>query len=141
MSLERKLEHINESHAGIIMAAGMAGVDISPCPGAIRMIGYGDTNYGYGPACIIDLCGTEFVAEPHVTWFPWVGAKDKIRNFKWSMDYLYKERQVFIMTEKSEKDFFEHFVKKGLLRKVGYLDNLPEVEQVHMYQYKGEVNG
>jgi hypothetical protein len=134
------MEPVTENHIGILMAASLAGVDIELCPGAFRMIGYGDTSYGYGPACIVDVAGTEFVAEPHVTWFPWVGTKDKITNFKWAMEFLAQNRQVFLMTEKKEAAFFEHFVKKGLLRKVGHLENIPLVDEVHMYQYKGESN-
>lgn len=140
MSSEHRLEPINEGHIPLLQAAALQGVDTEMCPGAFRMIGYGDTLHGYGPACIVDVAGTEYVAEPHVTWFPWVGTKEKITNFKWAMDYLAQNRQVFLMTEKKEKDFFEHFVKKGLLRKVGHLINIPEVEEVHMYQYKGEDN-
>lgn len=136
MKLEHKLEPIGPHHSGIIMAAALANIDVSPCPGAQRFIGYGDTSHGYGPACIVDLAGTEYVAEPHVTWFPWVGTKDKIVNFKWAMDYLAESRQVLIITEKAEAEFFDHFVKKGLLRKVGHLEDIPKVEEVHMYQYK-----
>lgn len=140
MLSEHKLEPVNENHTGLIMAAALAGVDVSPCPNAQRMIGYGDTKHGYGPACIVDICGTEYMAEPHVTWFPWTSPKDRIKNFKWAMDYLAQNKQVFLMTEKAEKSFFDHFVEKGLLRKVGHLINIPEVEEIHMYQYKGEID-
>lgn len=140
MSLEHKLEPLDNHHISLLNAAALAGVDIEMCPGAYRMIGYGDTEHGYGPACIVDIAGTEYVAEPHVTWFPWVGTKNKITNFKWAMDFLAQNRQVFLMAEKKEKDFFEHFVKRGLLRKVGHLENIPIVDEVHMYQYKGETH-
>lgn len=119
------------------MAAYLSGTDIELCPGAERFIGYGDTKYGYGPACIVDVAGTDYVAEPHVTWFPWVSSKNMIVNFTWAMSFLAQKKQVFLITEKKENHFFEHFVKKGLLRKVGYLENIPKIEEVHMYQYKG----
>lgn len=136
MSSEHRLEPIGPQHLDIMVAAALADIDISPCPNAFRMIGYGDTSYGYGPACIVDVAGTEYVAEPHVTWFPWVGTKEKIVNFKWAMDYLAEHRQVMLLVEKAEAEFFDHFVKKGLLRKVGHLEDIPQVEEVHMYQYK-----
>lgn len=139
MLLEHRLEPVGPQHLDVMMAAALAYVDISPCPGAERMIGYGDTKYGYGPACIVDIVGTAYVAEPHVTWFPWVGPKERIVNFKWAMDYLAKSRQVLLIVEKAEAEFFDHFVKKGLLRKVGHLEDIPEVDEVHMYQYKRRV--
>lgn len=115
----------------------MEDVDISPMVGgAERYIGFGNTKHGYGPACIVDLAGTDYMAEPHVTWFPWTTPANRIVNFKWAMEHLAKTREVMLTVEKSQKKFFEHFVKKGILRKVGYLKNLPEVEEIHMYQYE-----
>lgn len=101
-----------------------------------QLIGYGDTKYGYGPACLINLGGTSYMAEPHVTWFPWTSSRDRINNFKWAMKHLAETREVLLIIEDKEKDFFEHFVKRGLLRKVGHLENIPEIQQIHFYQYK-----
>ena len=138
MKLEHNIEIYDElRHGAIVAAAVLEGIDASPVVGgAERYIGFGKTKYGNGPVCILDVIGTEFVAEPHVTWFPWTSAANKIVNFKWAMLYLSKTREVMINVEKKEKDFFEHFVKKGLLRKVGYLENLPIVDEIHMYQYR-----
>lgn len=127
---------IDHSHTGLIFAAALEGLDVSPCVGGQRFIGYGDTKYGYGPACILDVAGTEYVAEPHVVWFPWTSKANRIVNFKWAMKYLAQTRQVFIIVEKGENAFHEHFVKKGILRKVGYLKDIPIVDEVHMYQYE-----
>lgn len=126
---------VNESHNALIYAAALAGIDVSAIQGE-RFIGYGDTAHGYGPACIVDVAGTDYVAEPHVTWFPWTTPANRIVNFKWAMNYLAQTRQVMLIVEKSEMKFFEHFVKRGLLRKIGYLKDLPIVEEIHMYQYE-----
>lgn len=136
--LEHKLEKYNEeAHAKLLYAAMLDGVDVSPMVGgAERYIGYGATKHGYGPACIMDLAGTEYVAEPHVTWFPWTSPGNRIVNFNWAMKHLAQTREVFLAVEKSQMKFFEHFVKKGVLRKVGHLENLPIVEEVHMYQFR-----
>lgn len=136
MSSAHNLIPVAPSDKALIYAAALAGVDVSPCEGAERFIGYGDTKHGYGPACIVDICGTPFVAEPHVTWFPWTSAANRITNFKWAMDYLAETRQVMLTVEKDQMAFFEHFVKRGVLRKIGYLRNLPVVEEIHMYQYE-----
>lgn len=135
------LERYNEAeHASILFAAAMDNTDISPMVGGgERFIGFGHTKHGYGPACIMDLAGTDYMAEPHVTWFPWTTPANRIVNFKWAMEHLAKTREVMLTVEKSQKKFFEHFVKKGLLRKVGYLKNIPLVDEIHMYQYERKV--
>lgn len=123
-------------HDGLLAFAALQGMNVEPPPSSERFIGFGDTKDGHGAACILDICGTDYVAEPHVSWFPWTTPANKIVNFKWAMDYLAQSKEVLIIAEKKEKAFFDHFVKKGLFRKVGYLDNIPQVEEVHMYQYK-----
>ena len=135
------LEKYDEAkHIGIIYAAALEEVDITPCVDGERFIGYGSTKYGYGPACILDLISTQYVAEPHVTWFPWTTTANRIVNFKWAMKHLAETREILLTVEKKQIEFFEHFVKKGLLRKVGYLKNLPLVEEIHMYQYERKLS-
>lgn len=140
--LDHSLEPFDEvAHTGILYAAALEGIDISPMVGqAQRFIGYGATKEGYGPACIVDLAGTDYCAEPHVTWFPWTTPTNRIANFKWAMEYLSKDKQVLLTVQKSEIKFFEFFVRKKILRKVGYLKDLPLVEEIHMYQYERSSN-
>lgn len=123
-------------HEGLIFAAQLEGCDTSPLVDGERFIGYGFTKYGSGPACIVDLVGTPYVAEPHVTWFPWTSPANRIVNFKHAMALLAETREVMLTVEKKQMAFFEHFVKKGVLRKIGHIENLPLVEEIHMYQYK-----
>lgn len=130
--------YIPEHHEAILYAAGLAGCDLSQKFEGDPMIGYGETRHGFGPAYFLHLAGTDYVAEPHVTWFPWVSNANKIVNFKAGMKFLAATREVLVITEKKYSGFFDHFVKKGLLRKVGHLENIPEVEEVHMYQYQRE---
>lgn len=137
MKLEHSLEYLAPHHAPILSAAELSGVDTEAVVnGATRLIGYGNTKYGYGPACIIDVIATEYVMEPHVIWFPWVSPADKIVNFKWAMRLMIETHQVLLNVEKKYIPFFEHFVKKGFLRKIGYIENLPIVDEIHMYQVK-----
>lgn len=138
MSLAHKIVPIGQEHIDILMAAALAGVDVEPCVNGIRTIYYGDTQYGYGPVAIVDTAGTEYVAEPHVTWFPWVSKRDKILNFQAYLKTVGNgTQQLMIITEKKENLFYEHFVKRGVLRKVGHLINVPLVDEVHFYQYGG----
>lgn len=135
MKSVHSLEHLAYRHTPILNAAALEGVDLEAAiEGATRLIGYGNTKYGYGPACVIDLIQTEYVMEPHVIWFPWTSAADKIVNFKWAMSLMAKTHQVLLNVEKKHKNFFDHFAKKGFLRKIGFIENLPIVEEIHMYQ-------
>lgn len=135
---DHSLELYNEQvHAPILFAAAAEEVDISPMASAnARYIGYGNTRHGYGPACIVDLAGTDYMAEPHVTWFPWTTPANRIVNFKWAMEHLAQDKEVMLIVEKNQKQFFEHFVKRKVLRKVGYLKNIPIHDEIHMYQYE-----
>ena len=140
--MNKYIEKYDEDvHSGLLVIAAMSGINTEATQGAERYIGYGDTKEGFGPACILDVCGTEYVAEPHVTWFPWTNGKNRISNFKWAMEYLAQDRQVFLVAEKKETNLFDHFVKKNVLRKVGHLINIPIVKEIHFYQYdKGASN-
>lgn len=113
------------------------GIDTKPeVPNAVRLIGYGDTKHGYGPACVVDVVQTEYVCEPHVIWFSWVSAKNKITNFTWMMNLISQSHEVMLNVSKSNNGFFEHFVKKGMLRKIGYMEIPAASEEIHMYQVK-----
>lgn len=137
MEQGHSLEYYEPRHDLILQSARMSGCDIGQkIQGATRLIGYGNTIYGYGPACLIDLVSTEHVYEPHVTWFPWTSAADKIKNFKWAMNLMAIDHEVLLHIEKKQKLFFDHFVKKNFLRKIGFIENLPIVEEIHMYQVK-----
>lgn len=119
------------------MTAVLDGIDTQACvPGAERLIGYGNTKHGYGPACFIDIVKTDYVMEPHVTWFSWVRPQDMIINFRWAMNKMAETHHVLLNVEKKQAKFFEHFVKKGFMRKVGVIEDLPLVEEIHMYQIK-----
>jgi hypothetical protein len=133
--LERKLVEYSPEHAGLLAAATLEGCDFTELvPNAQRYVGYGNTKYGYGPACVLDLTGTQYVAEPHVVWFPWTSARDRVLNFKWCMNLLAETREVLFNTAKEHAPFFDHFAKNGYIRKIGYIENLPIVEEIHMYQ-------
>lgn len=135
MKLERSLEYLAPHHAGILAAAAMGGVDIEPVVGgATRLVGYGATKYGYGACCVLDIISTPYVMEPHIIWLPWITSAHKIVHFKWAVELMSRTHQVLLNVEKKHRAFFDHFAKKGTLRKIGYIENLPEVGEIHMYQ-------
>lgn len=137
MKLARNLEYFAPRHEGLLAALTLEGIDTAPVVGgATRLIGYGETKHGYGPACMLDIIHTDYVMEPHILWFPWTSSMQRIAHFKWAMDLMTQSHQVLFNVEKKEIGFFEHFVKRGLLRKIGFIDNLPIVEEIHMYQVK-----
>ncbi len=135
MKSEHSLEYVAEHHVPILTAAALEGVDTDAVvQGATRLIGYGDTRYGYGAACILDIVQTPYVMEPHVIWFPWTTPRNRMVHFKWAMEKMAETHQVLLNIEKKHTPFFEHFVKNGFLRKIGFINNLPIVEEIHMYQ-------
>lgn len=135
MTQAHKLVEYSPEHTGLLAAAALEGCDFQELvPNAQRYVGYGNTKYGYGPACVLDLTGTQYVAEPHVVWFPWTSAKDRVINFKWAMNLLAETREVLLNVAKEHAPFFDHFAKKGFVRKIGFIENLPIVEEIHMYQ-------
>lgn len=137
MKSEHSLEYLAPHHQGILAAAVLDGCDLGGVvPGATRLVGYGNTKYGYGPACVIDLISTEYVMEPHVIWFPWTTAANKIVNFKWAMNLMAETHQVLLNVEKEHASFFDHFARKGFLRKIGVIEDLPVVNEIHMYQVR-----
>lgn len=135
MTQAHKLVEIQQEHLPLLAAAALEGCDFSEqVPNATRYVGYGATKHGYGPACVLDLTGTQYVAEPHVVWFPWTSRKDRIINFKWAMSMLAETREVLLNVAKEHAPFFDHFARNKYLRKIGYIENLPIVEEIHMYQ-------
>jgi hypothetical protein len=134
---ERKIVPIDESFTPLLHAAAMSGCDVTPKIAGVRYVGFGHGDYGYGPVCLVDVTETAFVAEPHVIWLPWCPPRERIEAFKWSMEYFSKSKQVLLIILKPYKDFYEHFVKRGQLRKIGFVDSLPAEagEEIHMYQY------
>lgn len=137
---ERNLEYLGEHHAALLAALSLCGIDVSPVVGgATRLVGYGETRHGYGPACLVDLIHTQYVMEPHIIWFPWTTPSQRMKHFKWAMGLMVQTHQVLFNVEKAQIGFFEHFVKRGLLRKIGFISDLPIVEEIHMYQVKKEI--
>lgn len=134
MKSERSLEYFAPHHEPILAAAALEGIDTSPAVSGTRLIGYGSTKYGHGACCILDVVSTEYVMEPHVIWFPWTRPADRIAHFRWAMELMAQTHEVLLNVEKKHIGLFEHFVKRGFLRKAGHLINMPIVEEIHMYQ-------
>lgn len=124
------------AHDGMLMAALLEGCD-TRChvEGAERMIVHGKTKHGLGPIGVVDLVSTPYINEPHVAWFPWTTPAAKIQAFKWAMKLWGKDKRVVLYVKKDQTSFFDHFVKNGLLRHAGYLEDIPLVEEIHIYQY------
>ena len=135
--LELSLEPLDEHHFPLLAHAAMLGTNITAPEGTTRYIGYGYTKQGYGAACIADVIETEYIVEPHVIWFPWTSPRDRMKNFEWAVEFFAKEKPVFLIAQKDQMNMFEWYTKKGFLRKVGHLNNVTRIEEIHMYQYVG----
>lgn len=141
MLQEPKIIPLDETHNNVLAAAQAAGVDTTPLYGALRSIYYGDTIYGYGPVAIIDTVGTNYIPEPHVTWFPWVSNRNKVKNFNGYIQIVRDNNtQIMIITSLAENKFYEHFVKRKQLRKIGHMIGVPEIKEVHFYQLEEKID-
>jgi hypothetical protein len=129
-------EDLGPQHDQLLAEVTALGCDITQTiPNSKRIIGYGNGVNGYGPMGLLDLTNTEYVAEPHVIWFPWTTKRSKISLFKYVVEILAKTHEVLLNVQKEHILFFDHFAKQGYIRKIGYITNLPIVEEIHMYQY------
>lgn len=134
---DRNLEYFGPQHQGLLAALALSGIDTDPVVGgATRLIGFGATKHGFGPACMLDIISTDYVMEPHIVWFPWTTAGQRIAHFKWAIELMRKTHHLLFNVEKKHIAFFDHFVKKGFIRKIGVIEDLPIVEEIHMYQVK-----
>jgi hypothetical protein len=130
---------ITEADRPVLSMAAMQGVDLSPMVGGNRFLGWGETKHGFAPIALMDVKETDFVIEPHVTWFPWVSARQRVEAFTWALSVW--KKVVFLIIAKEHSAFYEHFLHKGLLRKVGVLHVQKEAgEEIHMYQKIGGIN-
>lgn len=138
--MERVLEPIGAHHQALLAAVALRKVDVSPAvEGCQRYVAHGETKHGFGPCGLVDIVSTDHVIEPHITWFPWTSARQRIGHFKWAMETMSQTHQVLLQVEKKEAPFFDHFARSGLLRKIGYISDLPIVKEIHMYQYNKEI--
>jgi len=124
----------------VLATATLAGCDISPVIECNRFIGIGSLGGKRIIFCILDVKETPYVAEPHVIWLPWIPPKERMKAFKWAMQYYGSTKQVLLIVLKANNSLFEHFTKKRFLRKIGIIDHLPEEAggEIHMYQYTRE---
>lgn len=80
---------------------------------------------------VVDFKETPFVIEPHVQWMD-CSMRDKYLSFKWAINGW--KKTVFLIVSKENIEFYEQWVKRGLLRKVGALTIPQAKEEIHMYQ-------
>jgi len=102
---------------------------IEPMPGASRFIAY----LKRIPVAVSDLRESMAVNEPHITWLPGVTIRQKREMFLEGMRFL-SGKPIILAVPKSNNGFYEQWVRRGLLRKVGFFDEIPEIEEIHYYQ-------
>lgn len=132
----RRVEPIEEFHVPLIVSAAQSGCDVTVTPESERYIVYGKTRYGDGPVAIVDVKETPYEVEPHIIWLPWTTTREKIECIN-DLGDLWVGKVILLMTLKKFSGFFDHFIKKGKLRKIGFIDGLPKEvgEEIHLYQY------
>lgn len=131
-SVHRELRAPSMEDLPLLQLAAMKGVDINPLEGYERVLGWAETKKGFLPIAIIDLKQTPYVVEPHVSWMPWASSRDIYEGFKWFVGQFNKT--VFITAVKQNCSFYEMMVKRGILRKIGFLEVKEASDEIHFYQ-------
>lgn len=93
------------------------------------------------PIGICNLIEAEGMLEPHVVWHPEATMRQKYVGFLNGMKELGARKNVLLMAIEDQKDFYEMWVERGVLRKVGVIEDIPEknVINIHMYQLRRNV--
>lgn len=105
---------------------------IDPMPGAVRYIVYvGKKAVGVG-----DVRENMAVAEPHITWFKEATLREMCIAFLEGIRFFAKEKPVVLSVTKENYDFYDQWVRRGLLRKIGKVIDIEfgDIEEIHMYQ-------
>jgi len=128
-----ELRPLVEADIPLLQTLSISGVDVESMVGGQRYMGWADMGKGFEPAAIVDVNETIYVIEPHITWFPWTSNKTQYLAFKWFIEI--QDKTVFMPILKEVCGFYDQWVKRGLLRKIGVLKVSKEAgEEIHMYQ-------
>ena len=86
------------------------------------------------PIGIFMLKERDWIIEPHVVWFPWASARQKIesvtkllddiRRKPWDGGFGPEKKTAFIRSSKKDSKFFTHIAKYGILRRIGTSETL-----------------
>lgn len=71
--------------------------------------------------------------EPHVQWFPWTRPREIPQAFEDVISFFTKTKNVIVVCRTQFTDFYDALVKRGKIRKVGFLEKMP-MGIVHIYQ-------
>jgi hypothetical protein len=105
--------------------AKAAGVKPEVHPSAQRFMVYVTDR----PAALLNLIETPLAFEPHLQWFPWATKREIYKGCLKVRDYITKIKNMIVMTA-CAVDFYDAWAKRGLIRKVGYLQS----GGIHIYE-------
>lgn len=73
--------------------------------------------------------------EPHVFWFPWASPRNKIEGTMKFLNVMRKAWTTIIYSEETNRKFFKHIEKYGVIRQVGKIHNyFPNGEDASVFQ-------
>lgn len=116
---------MNGSHANLVQ-------NVEPMEGATRYIVYvGDKAVGVG-----DVRENQVVIEPHITWLSGVTKRQMSEAFLEGLRHFGRIKNVVLSVTLSNCSFYDQWVKRGLLRKVGFIEGIDfeNIGEIHIYQ-------
>lgn len=98
---------------------------------------FANTTNGAKEVGFVTLIETPATIEPHVAWVNGASNRNRYEGFLLVLSLLRKIKPVLIMTQAKDHPFFDRFVSKKALRKVGILKDLEvggSITDIHIYQ-------
>lgn len=130
------LEKITPQNEHWIKKAEVAGFALEPSPyhfeGNFLLsvpIDHGLTE----PVGYLRFRENEEIIEPHVDWFPWATKRKKYDGFLATMKILTRIKNVLITCKDEDREFYDLFAEREVIRKVGKIINL-SFGSTHIYQ-------
>ena len=102
---------------------------------------------GERPVGVVQITPGQGQMWPHVTWMPWASTRNKIECALHFFNEIKEKHNLVFPVEPRNVDFFEHFMRYGVLRRIGlgrgWLggDDIVLFETVRRYAERPRVRG
>lgn len=128
------LRQLEEKHSKFMEELAQSGIETAQRVGAFRCIAEDNEK----PIGLVDFWEDEAFVEPHIDWHPKATKREKYRVFVAGMNDFLGFKSVILKVADSETPFFDMWVKRGALRKVGILEDVSigNVKELHIYQLR-----
>jgi hypothetical protein len=82
----------------------------------------------------LNIIETSAIYEPHVDWLPAARKRDRITAIRLVLRDLAAQKPTIITARTAIAPYWGVWVKRGVLRQVGTIQNVPVLHQIHIFQ-------